>query len=199
LGVGNPVPNSTYTTTATTVITVGGTAYPTGVTSIITAQFASKFGLFDNLARLDVDTGHAKFPISFIGDYVQNTEACSNLANIIPTPANTSTTTYKTTLNAACKSNERRGYWAEGRVGRLQEKHDFQFGYTRIYIEREAVLGNFDYSEIRQGTNVTEHRFDFFYQLDKNVQLGITSLIGRPLASTEPWLYRTQFDAVYIF
>jgi len=199
LGVGNPVQDSTYTTTATTVITVGGTAYPTGVTTISNAQFASKFGLFDNLARLDIDTGHAKLPVSFIGDYVQNTEACSNLAHILTTPANTATTTYKTGLNAPCKSHQRRGYWAEGRVGRLQEKGDFQFGYTRIYIEREAVLGNFNYSDIRQGTNVTQHRFDFFYQFDKSVQLGVTSLIGRPLASTEPWLFRTQFDAVYIF
>ena len=199
LGVGNPVQDSTYTTTATTIITVGGTAYPTGVTSISNAQFASKFGLFDNLARLDIDTGHSKFPVAFIGDYVQNTEACGNLSHIIAAPTNTATTTYKTALNAPCKSNERRGYWAEGRVGRLQEKHDFQFGYTRIYIEREAVLGNFNYSDIRQGTNVTQHRFDFYYQFDKNVQLGITSLIGRPLATTEPWLFRTQFDTVFIF
>ena len=199
LGVGNPVPNSTYTTTATTIITVAGTAYPTGVTSVTNAQFGSKFGLFDNLARIDINTGHPKVPISFIGDYVQNTEACSNLAHIIATPANTSTATYKTAVNAPCQSNERRGYWAEGRVGRLQEKHDLQFGYTRIYIEREAVLGNFNYSDIRQGTNVTQHRFDFFYQLEKNVQLGVTSLIGRPLGTTEPWLFRTQFDTVYIF
>jgi hypothetical protein len=199
LGVGNPVQDSTYTTTATTIITVGGTVYPTGVTSIPSAQFASKFGLFDNLARLDIDTGHAKFPISFIGDYVQNTEACSNLAHIIAAPANTSITTYKQTLNAPCKSNERRGYWAEGRVGRLQEKGDFQFGYTRIYIEREAVLGNFNYSDIRQGTNVSQHRFDAFYQFDRSVQLGITALVGRPLATTEPWLTRLQFDTVYIF
>ena len=89
-----------------------------------------------------------------------------------------------------------RGRWI-GPV--LQEKHDFQFGYTRIFIEREAVLGNFNYSEIRQGTNLTEHRFDVFYQFDQSVQLGFTALVGRPLASTEPWLTRLQFDTVYIF
>ena len=156
-------------------------------------------GLFDNLGKLDIDTGKSRLPISFIGDYVQNTEACSNLRNIIPLPANTATATYKQTLNAPCNSHQRRGYWAEARVGRLQEKKDFQFGYTRIYIEREAVLGNFNYSEIRQGTNVTEHRFDAFYQFDKNVQLGFAALIGRPLASSEPWLTRLQFDTIYIF
>lgn len=199
LGSGNPVQDSTYTTTATTVITIGGKAYPTGVSTISNAQFASKFGLFDNLAKIDIDTGNARFPVSFVGDYVQNTEACGNLANIVAAPANTTTTTYKQALNAPCNSHQRRGYWAEGRVGRLQEKHDFQIGYTRIYIEREAVLGNFNYSDIRQGTNVSQHRFDLFYQFDRNVQLGFTALVGRPLASTEPWLERLQFDTIYIF
>lgn len=199
LASGNPVQDSIYTTTASTIITVNGTAYPTGVTSVTSAQFGSKFALFDNLAKIDIDTGNARFPVSFIGDYVQNTEACANLAHIVAAPANTATQTFKQTLNASCSSNQRRGYWAEGRVGRLQQKNDFQLGYTRIYIEREAVLGNFNYSDIRQGTNVSQHRFDLFYQFDKSVQLGFTALVGRPLASTEPWLTRLQFDTIYIF
>jgi Putative porin len=199
LGVGNPVQDSTYTTTATTIVTVNGTAYPTGVTSITNAQFASKFGLFDNIARLDIDTGHPRLPLSFIGDYVQNTEACGNLPNIVAVPANTSTTTYKQTLNSPCNSHYRRGYWAQVDVGRLEKKGDLQFGYTRMYIEREAVLGNFNYSDIRQGTNVTQHRFTSFYQLDPSVQLGFSALVGRPLGTTEPWLTRLQLDTIYIF
>lgn len=196
---GNPVQDSTYTTTATTIITIGGTAYPTGVTSITNAQFASKFGLFDNIARLDINTGHDRVPISFIGDYVQNTEACGNVFNIAAVPVNTSTQTFKQSVNAPCNSHYRRGYWAEGTVGRLQKKGDLQFGYARIFIEREAVLGNFNYSDIRQGTNVSQHRFTSFYQLDPSVQLGFTALVGRPLGTTEPWLTRLQFDTVYIF
>jgi Skp family chaperone for outer membrane proteins len=196
---GNPVQDSTYTTTATTIITVGGTSYPTGVTSITNSQFASKFGLFDSLARIDINTGHPRVPMTFIGDYVQNTEACGNLPNIAAAPANTATTTFKQTLNSPCNSHYRRGYWAEGDVGRLEKKGDLQFGYTRMYIEREAVLGNFNYSDIRQGTNVTQHRFTAFYMLDPRVQLGFTALIGRPLATTEPWLTRLQFDTIYIF
>ncbi len=196
---GNPVQDSTYTTTATTIITVNGTAYPTGVTSISNAQFASKFGLFDTIARFDINTGHPRIPVTFIGDYVQNTEACGNLPNIVAAPTNTATTTYKQTLNSPCDSHYRRGYWAEGDVGRLEKKGDLQFGYTRIYIEREAVLGNFNYSDIRQGTNVTQHRFTTFYQFDPRVQLGFTALVGRPLGTTEPWLTRLQFDTIYIF
>lgn len=196
---GNLVQDSTYTTTATTIITVNGTAYPTGVTAISNAQFASKFGLFDTIARFDIKTGHPRVPISFIGDYVQNTEACGNLPNIAAAPANTATTTYKQTSNSPCNSHYRRGYWAEGEVGRLEKKGDLQIGYTRIYIEREAVLGNFNYSDIRQGTNVTQHRFTSFYQFDPRVQLGFTALVGRPLGTTEPWLTRLQFDTIYIF
>jgi hypothetical protein len=199
LNSSNPVQDSTYTTTATTIITVNGTAYPTGVTSITNAQFASKFQLFDSIAHLEINTGRPRLPVEFIGDYVQNMGACGNLANIVPVPANTATATYKQSVNSPCFSRQRRGYWMEGRAGRLQEKGDFQFGYTHIYIEREAVVGNFNYSEIRQGSNVTEHRFDFFYQFDRNVQLGVTALVGRPLATTEPWLTRLQFDTIYIF
>jgi Putative porin len=196
---GNPVQNSTYTTTGTSIVTVAGTAYGTGVTSITNAQFASKFGLFDSIARFDIDTGHPRLPLTFIGDYVQNTEACSNLVNIAASPTNTSTQTFKQTVNAPCKSNQRRGYWAEGTVGRLQKKGDLQLGYARIYIEREAVLGNFNYSDIRQGTNVSQHRFSSFYQLDQSVQLGFAALVGRPLGTSEPWLTRLQIDTIYIF
>ena len=190
LNSSSPVQNSLYATTATNVVTIAGTSYATGVTSVSNAQFASRFGLFDNIARFDIDTSHARLPLTLLGDYVQNTEACSNLGSIVPAPTKTSSQTFKQMSNAPCNSHYRRGYWAEARIGRLQQKGDLQIGYTRIFIEREAVLGNFNYSELRQGTNVTQHRVDSFYQLDQNVQLGFTALIGRPLASTEPWLTR---------
>jgi Putative porin len=199
LASGNPVQDSTYTTTASTIVTIGGTPYPTGVTSVTNAQFASKFGLFDNISRFDIDTGHPRFPLAFLGDYVQNTAACGNLAQIVRAPSNTATQTFKQTVNAPCNSHQRRGYWAEATAGRLQKKGDLQLGYARIYIEREAVLGNFNYSDIRQGTNVTQHRFTSFYQLDPSVQLGFTALVGRPLGTSEPWLTRLQFDTIYIF
>jgi hypothetical protein len=89
-------------------------------------------------------------------------------------------------------------------VGRGQKRGDWQFDYTRIMIEREAVLSNFDYSDIRQGSNVSEHRAMVIYQVHRNVQTSFTALIGRPLnfASTAPaqdWLKRLQFDVIYTF
>ena len=119
--------------------------------------------------------------------------------NVAEAPTNTASQIYTQTKNFTCVGNQRRGYWLEGRVGRLERKGDWQIGYTRMYIEREAVLSNFNYSDIRQGSNVTQHRVDGFYQFETSVQVGATALIGRPLASTEPWLTRVQFDAIYIF
>jgi Putative porin len=202
--VGNTVENSILATKATNIVTIGGTAYPTGVTSITNAQFASKFGLFDSLATFDVATPWARWPIRFIGDYVQNTKACGNVANLLPAPPNTSTVQYSQSTNYPCNSKQRRAYWGEVQVGSAEKRGDWQFDYTRMFIEREAVLSNFDYSEILQGSNVSEHRAVVIYQVHRNVQTSFTALIGRPLnfGSTAPaqdWLKRLQFDLIYSF
>lgn len=202
LNPGNTDQNSITTTASANIVTINGKAFPTGVTNIVNAQFGSKFGLFDAIARLDWDTGNAKWPVSFLGDFVQNTRACANVGNIQPKPADTSTLVFAQATNFPCESSHRRGYWLEARVGRLTEKRDWQVGYTRIFLEREAVLSNFNYSEMLQGTNVSEHRFDAFFMFQGNVQLGVTALIGKPLGLQgrgQPWLERFQFDAIYIF
>jgi hypothetical protein len=203
-GGGGTVQNSIITTTATSVVTFNGTTENTGVTTIANAQFASKFGLFDSIARFDVKTSSERWPIAFIGDYVQNTEACANVKNILPAPANTATTEYSQTINFACDPHQRRAYWAEAEVGRILHPHDIQFGYTRMFIEREAVLSNLNYNQIYQGANVSEHRFSAFYTLRSNVILDFIGLFGRPLnlGSSNPpidLLKRLQFDVNYVF
>ena len=200
----NTPQNSITTTTSANIVTINGKAYPTGVTNVVNAQFGSKFGLFDTLARLDWDTGNAKLPVSILGDYVQNTRACANVGNIVQKPANTASLVFAQTTNFPCDANQRRGYWLEARVGRLLERGDWQAGYARIFVEREAVISNLNYNEMRQGTNVTEHRVDLFYMFRSNVQLGFAALMGRPLGvnalgKTEPWQTKLQFDTVYIF
>jgi hypothetical protein len=100
--------NSVITTTANGIVTVNNTAISTGVKTIADAQFASKFGLFDSLARFDIETPSKRWPVTLIGDYVQNTRACANLANILPVPANTTTATYSRSVNVPCVSLARR-------------------------------------------------------------------------------------------
>jgi len=198
------IQNSILTTTASGIVTVNGQSISTGVTTITNAQFASKFGLFDSIARFDINTAHERWPIALIGDYVQNTRACANVRDLFPAPANTTTATFTQSLNAPCVSNQRRGYWAEARFGRTQSKGDWQFAYTRAFIEREAVMSVFNASDIRQGSNVSQHRAEVFYQALDNVQLGFTGFLGRPLnfgntAAPEDILQRYQFDVFYKF
>jgi Putative porin len=201
---GNTVQNSTVTTTASGIVTVGATTVPTGVNTITNAQFASKFGLFDSIARFDISTPLKRWPVTLIGDYVQNTRACDNLTNILPAPAATKTATFSQSVNAPCVSRDRRGYWGEARLGRIQDKGDWQFAYTRLLIEREAVMGAFNFSDIRQPSNVTQHRTEVLYQAYNNVTLAFTGFLGRPLnwgktTPPEDILQRYQFDVIYKF
>jgi hypothetical protein len=208
---GSSVQNSIFTTTANSVVTVTipgdpptVIVTPTGVKTVANAQFASKFGLFDTIAKFDITTPYKRLPVTILGDYVQNTRACANVGNFIALPAPTATATYTQSSSAACNSRERRGYWLEGRVGRLQERGDLQVAYTRMLIEREAVMGAFNFSDMRMNSNVTQHRLEVFYQAHKNIQLEFTGLFGRPLtwgsaAAPEPILKRLQFDVIYKF
>jgi hypothetical protein len=203
-GGGGAPQNSIVTTTATSVVTVNGTGLPTGVTSIENAQFASKFDLYDSLARFDVKTASERWPVALIGDYVQNMGACANEGNILRAPANTASTTYSQTMNFSCDPRQRRAYWAEAEVGRILQKHDLQFSYTRMFIEREAVLSNLNYNQMYQGSNVTEHRISVFYTAWDNVIFDFIGLFGRPLNYGNPnppidLLKRLQFDVNYVF
>ncbi|HKR85052.1 MAG TPA: putative porin [Terriglobales bacterium] len=196
--------NSVLVTTQNGIVTVSGTPISTGVKTITDTQFASKFALLDSLARFDIQTSSAKWPVTLIGDYVQNMEACGNLKNLRVAPANTSTATFSQAFSAPCVSRQRRGYWAEARFGRAQDKGDWQFAYTRMLIEREAVMSAFNASDIRQGSNVTQHRAEVFYQALPNVQLAFTGFFGRPLTwgtsnPPEDILQRYQFDVIYKF
>jgi hypothetical protein len=203
-GGGGAVQNSVTTTTATSVVTVNGATEPTGVTSVANAQFASKFAMFDSIARFDFKTPSERWPVAIIGNFVQNTRACANAGNILPSPVNTATTEYTQSANFSCDPRQRRGYWAEAEVGRILQKHDLQFGYTRMFIEREAVLSNLNYNQMYQGSNVTEHRFSVFYTIRSNVILDFIGLFGRPLNFGNPnppidTLKRLQFDVNYVF
>jgi Putative porin len=186
-------------------VTTTGTFTATGQKVITDAQLASKFGIFDAIARFDIKTPAPRWPVVVLGDFVQNTRACANLPNILPVPANTATETFSQSKNATCDSRQRRGYWLESRLGRTSEKGDWNFSYTRIFVEREAVLGVFNYSEMRQGTNASQHRVEVFYQAERNIQLGFTGLFGRPLVTAtspgpaENILKRLQFDVLYKF
>jgi hypothetical protein len=182
-GVQNSIATATVTNAAT------------GAKTITSAQFASKFGILDSLAQIDIRTPYERWPVSLVGDFVQNTRACENVRNIAATAV----------YSAPCDPHARHGYWLEGRIGQTAKKGDWQFGYTRIVIQREAVIGAFNYSEIFPANNVEIHRTEVLYQLFHNVTLQLNALIGRPLATAgstapvQPLWERLQFDVTYKF
>jgi hypothetical protein len=175
------------------IATITTTNAITGTKTITSAQFASKFDIFDTLAQVDITTPTERWPITFVGDFAQNTQACENMDNI-PEAA---------VFSAPCDPHARHAYWLETRVGRTDRKGDWQFAYTRIMIEREAVLGAFNYSEIFPSSNVEIHRPEILYQLFQNVTLQLNGLIGRPLVTSssplQPLWERLQFDVIYKF
>ena len=177
------------------VATVTVTSGTTGAKTITSAQFASKFGILDSLAQFDIRTPYERWPITLVGDFTQNTKACENVPNI----------SVAAVFSAPCDPHARHGYWLEGRVGRTDRKGDWQFGYTRIVIEREAVVGAFNYSEIFPSSNVEIHRSEVMYQLFRNVTLQLNALFGRPLVTAgspppvQPLWERLQFDVTYKF
>ena len=96
------------------------------------------------------------------------------------------------------------GYWGEFKVGQTKNKGDLMLGYTFARIERDAVLAAFNFSDLRQPTNVIEHRVEGLYQAYPHVQLGVTGLIGRQIVTAqsptlERWLKRWQFDTIFSF
>jgi hypothetical protein len=177
------------------IATVTTTNAITGAKTITSAQFASKFAVLDSLAEVDVRMPSERWPLTFIGDFAQNTLACANVKNI-PSAA---------VFSAPCDPHARHGYWLEASIGRTQKKGDWQFGYTRIMIQREAVIGAFNYSEIFPTSNVEIHRPEIMYQLFDNVTLQLNGLFGRPLvtagspAPAQPLWERLQFDMTYKF
>jgi hypothetical protein len=156
--------------------------------------FASQYGILDAIARLDIDTGHKRWPVYALIDFAQNTEACDNIRLFVAAAVTPPT----------CDSKQRHAYWGEVRFGQTKNKGDMYLAYTFMHIERDAVLSAFNFSDLRQPTNVAEHRVEAYYQAYPHVQVGVTGLIGRQLvtaqsATLERWLKRWQFDTIFNF
>jgi len=143
--------------------------------------------------KLDIEA-HPRFPIAILFDFGNNMRG----------------------------PRERSGYWAEMTVGKQKEAKDFQFGYSFIRIEKDAVIGAWNESDLRSSTNVLNHKLNFAYMVHSKVTAQYTAWIGRlanPRANTslvpsgvraactgsdvsncrDPYLKRMQFDVIYKF
>ena len=155
--------------------------------------YATKFAYLDAIMKLDLDT-HPRFPIAVLFDFVNNMRG----------------------------SQERSGYWAELTIGKQKEAKDAQFGYSFIRIEKDAVIGAWNESDLRSSTNIRNHRLNFSYMFHSKVTGQFTAWIGK-LANPrdnvslipsgirgactgadvsncdDSYLKRLQFDVIYKF
>jgi hypothetical protein len=155
--------------------------------------YASKFAYLDAIMKLDFDTS-ARFPTTLLFNFVNNVRG----------------------------PRERSGYLTELTVGRTKEARDIQFGYSFFRIEKDAVIGAWNESDLRSSTNVLNHKFSFAYLIKSNVTGQFTAWIGKlanpwensslvpigvrgpctgaDLSNCEdPYLKRLQFDLIYKF
>ena len=192
---GNGFATNGTTTSAGGTFGFGGSTNTNNVGTIGTNKFyASNYGIVDAIARLDIDTGSKRWPVYALIDFVQNTRACTNLGAFVAAGLKPPT----------CDSRQRHGYWGELKAGQTKNKGDLMLGYTFARIERDAVLAAFNFSDLRQPTNVAQHRVEAYYQAYSHVQVGFTGLIGRQLITAqspnlERYLKRFQFDTIFIF
>lgn len=112
--------------------------------------FANRFLYLDLISAVDYNW-KARWPITLQVDFVNNLRA----------------------------SRERSGYWADFTIGRLAEQGDVQVGYSLVRIEREAVIGAFNESDLRSSTNVRNHRVSFGYQTHHNLQFNYSLWLGK--------------------
>ena len=160
----------------------------------VVVGYESKFAYLDLIAQVDYKWS-GRWPMMLMFNFVNNTRAANQ---------------------------ERSAYWAEIAFGQLREARDVQFGYSYIWVEKDAVIGAFNESDLRSATNVKNHRVQFGYQGFNNVTMQWTMWLGKlndPFQNTslvpsairsgcttapfsdchDSMLNRMQFDLIYKF
>jgi hypothetical protein len=145
-------------------------------------RFLSGFFYTDYIVDTNVKTNWAKFPVRLLAEYEQNLRA------VAP---------------AGFTNPQDKAYWLEASIGQQKDRNDLLFGYSFARIDQDAVISQFNESDMRQPTNVAQHRFYGNWLIQKNTTAGLTWWTGRRLfnaaGAPEPFLNRVQLDLIYKF
>ena len=106
----------------------------------------SDFNLVDLIAQVEIDTGRSGYPFRLLADLVRNTRAASDLDT---------------------------GIWVEAEYGGSRQPHSYTVGYTYGWIEQDAVLSPFMFSDI-PGTGLQLHMITVAYVPLPNLTLDLT-------------------------
>jgi hypothetical protein len=150
-------------------------------------EFVSDFMYSDLVANVAVKTPWSRFPVTVVGEYLDNLRVRNNQGTL---------------------------YFGEFSIGQTRNKNDVQLGYSFAHIEQDAVISQFNESDYRAPTNLVQHRTFFNWAVTPAVTASYTLFIGRtlntalqnaarapgiPVGAEEPWLKRMQMDLVYRF
>jgi len=163
-------------------------------------HFLSGFLYADFILNNQIKTGWKRFPVNLMLEYQNNLNAADHPLDASGAP---------TDLN-----KQSHAYLIDASIGQSKVKNDLQFGYAWVRAEQDSAISSFIESENRAPTNLLQNRLYFLWRVRSNTVASYNLWIGRTLNSnlqhaivapgtvsgtTEPWLFRHQFDLIYSF
>ena len=137
--------------------------------------FASDFNMVDVIAEAEFDTGRDRYPFRLLADFLRNTGAASDLDT---------------------------GMWLEAEYGGSRAAGSYTLGYTYGWIEQDAALSPFVFSDIR-GTNLRLHMITLAYVPLPNLTLDLTLHMSKRLevdpGTNNAWLTRPHAAVIVRF
>jgi hypothetical protein len=189
-------PTATPTTQFVRLISANNFTNASVITGTGTGQrraFLSDFMYSDLINDFNITTPFKRYPVRVLIDYNKNLRA----RQFSPTAGKQDT-----------------AYWLEGSIGQQRNRNDLQFGYSFADIDQDAVISQFNESDLRTPTNVKQHRIYANWMIFPNTTAaftlwhGHTKYTGLQNASLapgltpgapDPFLNRMQFDLIYKF
>ena len=135
----------------------------------------SDFNMVDVIAQAEFDTGREGYTFRVLADVVRNTRAASNLDT---------------------------GIWLEAEYGGSRQPRSYTVGYTFGWIEQDAVLSPFMFSDI-PGTNLQMHMINVAYvplpNLTLDLRVHITKQLEVPAGTPNSYLTRPHLAVIVRF
>ena len=135
----------------------------------------SDFNMVDVIVQAEFDTGRDRYPFRVLADVVRNTRAALDLDT---------------------------GIWFEAEYGGSRQPRSYTVGYTFGWIEQDAVLSPFMFSDI-PGTNRQLHMITAAYVPLSNLSLDLTIHISKqieaPAGTPNSYLTRPHVAVVVRF
>jgi hypothetical protein len=155
--------------------------------------FLSDFMYSDLLNDFSILTPWKRYPLRLLVDYEKNLRAR------VPSPT---------------AGKQDTAYWLEAAIGQQRNRNDLQFGYSFADIDQDALISQFNESDMRAPTNVKQHRIYANWLIASNTTFAFTLWRGHTKytgfqnaakapglanGAPDPFLNRLQLDIIYKF